>query len=135
MKEFAEKLPTRLTFHLGWELDNLNLENLVLHWIMEPTRAELTVSTLDIIGKDASVDPEFNKEDEKKHIHWVYKFMALENLAVGTRTCASQDIPAPFLPVKKDYCRGIMISYRQRFNNPKLLINMDETVIYFICSR
>ena len=60
--------------------------------------------------------------------------MACKHLAVRTRTRVSQDTAAAMLPVKQDYCRRIMMSYRQRINNPKLLINMDETAIYLNCS-
>ena len=56
--------------------------------------------------------------------------MASKHLSVRTRTRVSQEI----FPVKQEYCRRIMMTYRQRINNPKLLINMDETVICVNCS-
>ena len=133
IKEFAEKSPKRVTIHPGRKLDNPNLENMVFDWIMEQRKAELAVSTGDVIDKAVSIDPEFMEGDEKKRIYWVYRFMLRKHLAVRTRTHVSQDTAAAMLPVKQDYCRRIMMSYRQRINNPKLLMTMDETAVYLNC--
>ena len=90
----------------------------------------MAVSTHDVIDKAVSIDPELKEGDEKKRIHWMYKFMACKHLAVRTRTRVSQDTAASMFPVKQHYCRRIIVSYHQRINNPKLLINMDEAAVH-----
>ena len=63
---------------------------------------ELAVSTLDIINKAVSIDPEFKEGDQKNRIYWVSRFIARKNLAIRTRTCVSQDSEAGMLPVKQE---------------------------------
>ena len=59
IKEFAEKSPKRVTVHAGRKLENTNLENMVFDWIMGQRKAELAVSSIYIIDKAVSIDPEF----------------------------------------------------------------------------
>ena len=96
---------------------------------MEQRKAKLAVPTIDFIDKAVSIDPEFKRGDKNKRIHCLYKFKSRKQLAVRTRTRGSQDTAAAMLPETR-LCRSMMISYHQRINNPKLLINMDETTIY-----
>ena len=51
-----------------------------------------------------------------------------------TRTRVSQITDAAMQSVRHDFCHRLMTSYIARINEPHLLINMDETAVYFNCS-
>ena len=93
----------------------------------------MAVSTLDMIDKAVSLLPNF-KGDEMKRLYWVYDFIKRRNLRVRTRTRTVQIQNAAMQPVKDAYCHRIMTSYNLRINNPKYLVNMDETAIYLNCA-
>ena len=106
----------------------------ILDWIIEQRQSESAVSTLDIIDKTVSLRPNFKEGDEKKRQYWMYDLMKRRNLSVWTRTRTSQILNAAMQLVKDAYCHRIMTSYNLRINNPKYLLNIDETAVYLKCS-
>ena len=60
--------------------------------------------------------------------------MKRRNLSLRTRTRTSQILNAGMQLVKDASCHRIMTSYNLHINNPKYLVNMDETAIYLNCA-
>ncbi len=60
--------------------------------------------------------------------------MALYKLSVRMRTRVSQITADAMQPVKQNSCKRIMTSFRNRINNPKFLVNMDETAVFLNCT-
>ena len=102
----------------------------VFHWTIELRQPELAVSTLYVIDKAVSSLPKFKEGNAEKPLYWVYNFMKHRNLSVRTRTRTSQILDSAMQPVRDVYCHRIMTSYNLRINNPKYLVDMDETAIY-----
>ena len=76
-------------------------------------------STMDIIDKAVSLNPNFKDGDEKKRIYWVYDSLKRRNLTVRTRTHHSQIKSAAMQSVKQSYSRNIMTTFRNRIADPK----------------
>ena len=101
---------------------------------MKERRAKLAVFTTDIIDKAVSIYSEFKNGDEKKRLHWIYKLMARYKLSVRTRTRVIQISADAMQTVKYDYCKRSMTSFRNRINNPKSLVKMDEKAVFLHCA-
>ncbi len=56
--------------------------------------------------------------------------MARYKLSVRTRSRVSRIAADTMQWVKRDYCNRIMTSFRNRINNLKFLVNMDETAVF-----
>ena len=64
----------------------------------------------------------------------MYEFLRLRHLSVRIRTRVSQITNAAMQPVKRDFCRRLMTSFKSRTTNPKYPINMDEIAVYLKCT-
>ncbi len=65
----------------------------------------------------------------------VYDFMQRHESCIRTRTRIAQSTDAVTQAVKKDFCFRVMQSYEARINNPRFLVNMDQTAVFLNCSR
>ena len=130
----SEKSPKKLTLNKGKKSNNQELENEVYSWILSQREEELAVSAHGITDKALSIESQFHEGNRKKLTYWVYEYMKRRNLSIRTRTRKSQVTDAAMQQVKADYCRRVMTSFHNRINNPRYLINMDETAIYLNCS-
>ena len=64
----------------------------------------------------------------------MYRFLKRRRSSVRKRTRVSQITDAAMQTVKRSYCQQLMTSYRQKIDNPKYLINMDETCVHIKCT-
>ena len=101
---------------------------------MGQRRCEKLVSTTDIIDRAVFLHPNFKRDDEKKRIYWVYRFLKRRRLSIRARTRVSQITDAAMQTVKRSYCQQLMASYHQRIDNTKYQINMDETCVHLNCT-
>ena len=124
----------KLPLHPGAKAEAVELDAQLYDWVTEQRRAELAVSTLEIIDKALSIDPQFKNGNSTTLQNWVYRFMKRHSLSVRTRTRVSQVISTAMQSVRQQYCRHIMTSYANNINNPHYFVNMDETAIYLNCS-
>ena len=92
-------------------MENPALEQQLFAWIMEQRKAELAVSTTNIIDKAAFVCPDFKDGNEKKRLHWDYKFLRRYKLSVRTGTRVSQITANAMLPVANKFRRRIMTCF------------------------
>ena len=97
-------------------------------------REENSVSTSDIFDKVLSLNPDFKSANRITLTNWVYRFIKRRVFSIRTRTRVSQITDAAMHPVRRDYCRRLMTSYRNRINDPRYLINMDETAVFLNCA-
>lgn len=134
IKSQAEVSPRKLTLQAGRRLVYADLEDDVYKWVMGRCEAELAVSTQHIIDKALCLDPTFREGDVRRLFLWVHQFMKRRRLCVRTRTSVSQQTRNVMESVKRDICKRVMTTFRNRIKNPRLLVNMDETAIYLNCS-
>ena len=134
IKEGAAASPRKLTLHPGAKAEAIELETQLYDWVTEQREAELAVSTLEIIDKALSINPQFKNGNAITLQNWVYRFMKRHSLSVRSRTRVSQVTQSAMQSVRQQYCRHVMTSYANNINNPHYLINMDETAIYLNCS-
>ena len=134
IKEEDKKSPQKLTVHRGRPIHHEELESEVYHWVKIQREAEIAVSTTDIIDKALSINPQFEEANNVTLTRWVNRFMARHSLSVGTRTRVSQVTAAAMQPIRQQFCRRLMTSYKHRINDPYFLVNMDETAVYLNCS-
>ena len=90
IKEKNDESPKKLTVNSGRKVQNEDLEKNLYDWVVEQRRAELSVSTCDIIDNAVSLEPEFCNNHQKKLKYWVYRFMKRYRLAVRCKTRVSQ---------------------------------------------
>ena len=133
LKAAAERLPRNVTVRSGPKSKNTELERTIYEWVLKQRKAELALITSDIIDKALSLDPQFKYGNQVTLGHWVYRFLKRHQPSVRTRTRVSQITNFAMKCVRRDYCRRLMTSFRNRINDPRFLINMDETAIYLDC--
>ena len=123
----------KLTIHPGAKAEAIEIETQLYDQVTEQLRAELAVSTLEIIDKALSIDPQFKNGSSPTLQNWVYRFTKRHSLSVRTRTRVSQVTSTALQSVRQQYCRHIVTSYASNINNPLFFVNMDETAIYLNC--
>ena len=102
--------------------------------MIDRRKAELAVSTQEMVDKALSIDSKFRNGDVGKLKNYLYDSMKLRHLSVRTRTCKIQITESAMQSVKQDYCRNVMNSYHNLIGNPKYLLDMDETAVYLNCA-
>ena len=126
--------PLKLTLHPAAKAEAIELETQLYDLGTDQRRAELAVSTLEIIDKALSIDPQFKNGNTAKLQNWIYRSMKRHSFSVRTRTRVSRVPSTAMQFVRQRYCRHIMTSFANNINNSHYLLNMDETAIYQNCS-
>lgn len=123
-----------MTVHAGRKLPSAELECTLAAWIDDQRYNELAVSTQDIIDKALSIDATFLDADGKRLFYWVHQFMRRNHFGVRIRTRVSQQTQDVMESGKREHCRRVMTTYHNHIDDPRLLVNMDETAVYLNAS-
>ncbi len=134
IKEMAEKSPQKLSLHPGPANKNAELENSVYQWIVEQRESELAVRTVNVIEKALPIHPHFKNNSEGALFSWFYRYLKRNKLPSRTRTRVSQTTAIAMESVCQDFAQRLMTSYSYRIDDPRYLVNMDETAVYMNCS-
>lgn len=78
----------------------------------------MRVPTLDITDKAISLNSNFEDNDEKERIYWVYDSFSSKNLSLCTRTQVGHITILAMQSVKKSYNCNIMTTFRNRIGDP-----------------
>ena len=134
IKQERERSPRKLTTYRGPKCQNEELELSLYNWVLAECREENSVSKSDIVDKALSLNPDIKSANQITVTNWVYRFIKRRGFSLRTRTRVSQITNAVMQPVRRDYCRRLMNSNRNRINDPRYLINMDETAVFLNCA-
>ncbi len=134
IKAMAEHSPKKLTVHQGSTSVNKAVEDQVYDWVLAQRTIGNCVTTKNIADYAVSISSSFKDGVESKISRWVYDFLQRHNLCIRTRTRIAQVTDSVMLAVKKDFCFRVMQSYKYRINNPRYLVNMDQTAVFLNCS-
>ncbi len=96
-------------------------------------KKDLAVSTSDIVDRALSFDRQFEAANQVTLTNWDYRFSKRYPLSIRTHNRVSQITDAAMQPVRRDYCRRLMMTYGNRIDEPHYLINMDETAVFLNC--
>ena len=130
----AEKSPTKLPQQPGGAVENTEQEESLEEWVQEQRFAELAMSPQEIINLGMSQMHTFRDGDEKKLKHLAAHFMSRSNLCMCNKTNVSQIIDPLLQKGKQKYFRRVMTMFKNRIRKPKLLCDMDQTLVYMNCT-
>ena len=129
-KSVAEQSPKKQTVHSVKQVAYQALEDELYDRVKDQRASELCVTTQDIIDKAISICPTSKNGDSKKQHYWVYQFINRRELSIRTSNSVVQVLNTEMQSVRQEYCSQLMRTYLHCINNPRYLVNMDQTTIY-----